>query len=348
MSVEYEMDKRDIMELVFLVLSFLAALIAVMTFGMGLMKYAARKNHTQFWEWAIMMTTVASVLALMAALMASEMTLRTGFSVVGIYLVMTAIGIIIVHTIKQSRNEDTKAYLKLTAILMTTALAAFATAFLVIDSNESPIREISETFGAEEAAPSERIPVTVASFVDGDTTRFNFNEENASFRYLLIDTPETNHPRIGAQPFGKEASARTRVLLSEASRIEVEFDEGPDRDHYGRYLAYIYADGEMVNETLVREGLAQVRYINPPNTKYLEQLEAAQAEAEAAGRGIWSLDHPYDSNVYQGGSSNDAEHQNMNFSNCTELRQVYPEGVEAGHPAYQLKMDGNRNGHACE
>ena len=36
------------------------------------------------------------------------------------------------------------------------------------------------------------------------------------------------------------------------------------------------------------------------------------------------------------------------FKNCTELRKVYPGGVRAGHPAYQSKMDRDKDGHACE
>ena len=37
-----------------------------------------------------------------------------------------------------------------------------------------------------------------------------------------------------------------------------------------------------------------------------------------------------------------------NFKNCTELRTVYPAGVAKGHPAYQSKMDRDKDGHACE
>jgi len=36
------------------------------------------------------------------------------------------------------------------------------------------------------------------------------------------------------------------------------------------------------------------------------------------------------------------------FKNCTELKKVYPDGVKKGHPAYQEKMDGDKDGHACE
>jgi beta-lactamase superfamily II metal-dependent hydrolase len=37
-----------------------------------------------------------------------------------------------------------------------------------------------------------------------------------------------------------------------------------------------------------------------------------------------------------------------NFQNCTELRKVYPKGVGKDHPAYQPKMDRDKDGWACE
>ena len=36
------------------------------------------------------------------------------------------------------------------------------------------------------------------------------------------------------------------------------------------------------------------------------------------------------------------------FSNCTELKKVYPKGVSSSHPAYQKKFDRDGDGHACE
>lgn len=53
-------------------------------------------------------------------------------------------------------------------------------------------------------------------------------------------------------------------------------------------MRYVYrGDGQMLNEVLVREGFAVVaRY--PPNLKYLDRLEAAEAGAAEAGRGLWS------------------------------------------------------------
>jgi micrococcal nuclease len=44
----------------------------------------------------------------------------------------------------------------------------------------------------------------------------------------------------------------------------------------------------MFNETLLREGYAQVATF-PPNTRYLNRFEEVQKEAREDGRGIWRL-----------------------------------------------------------
>lgn len=36
------------------------------------------------------------------------------------------------------------------------------------------------------------------------------------------------------------------------------------------------------------------------------------------------------------------------FANCTELRTKYPNGVASDHPAYQKKMDRDKDNFACE
>ncbi|PWZ59468.1 alpha/beta hydrolase, partial [Staphylococcus pseudintermedius] len=125
-----------------------------------------------------------------------------------------------------------------------------------------------------------------------------------TFRFLLIDTPETKHPRLGKQPFGQEASDRTAKLLKNANKIEVEFDVGRKQDKYHRYLAYIYVDGKMVNNILVKEGLAKVDYVYPPNTRYLSQLEKSQKAAKKAKLGIWSLNSAFEDEISENDTAN--------------------------------------------
>ncbi|EPH81105.1 hypothetical protein D927_01501, partial [Enterococcus faecalis 02-MB-BW-10] len=51
----------------------------------------------------------------------------------------------------------------------------------------------------------------------------------------------------------------------------------------------IFVDGMLLQETLVREGLARVAYVKKPNTKYLLELEEAQEKAKNESLGIWSI-----------------------------------------------------------
>ncbi|MED3554246.1 thermonuclease family protein [Cytobacillus praedii] len=74
----------------------------------------------------------------------------------------------------------------------------------------------------------------------------------------------------------------------DSGKLTIEFDLGDRVDKYGRLLAYVYMDGESVQEKLVEEGLARVAYVYPPNTRYLTEFEKAQQNAKDKNIGIWS------------------------------------------------------------
>ena len=66
---------------------------------------------------------------------------------------------------------------------------------------------------------NEKKTVKFDSCVDGDTANFIMNKEKIKVRFLAIDTPETKHPKKGAEPFGKEASNYTCNRLKNAKKI---------------------------------------------------------------------------------------------------------------------------------
>ncbi|GKV69438.1 hypothetical protein NCCP2716_19360 [Sporosarcina sp. NCCP-2716] len=151
------------------------------------------------------------------------------------------------------------------------------------------------------------IPVELVKTIDGDTIKILYEGKETNVRYLLIDTPETNHPRLGKQPFGEQAKQRNQELLN-SGKLEIEFDVGPRYDKNDRLLAYIYIDGESVQEKLLEEGLARVAYVYPPNTRHLDDYEKRQAVAKKKGIGIWTLDdyvtdRGFDSGTYPAGST---------------------------------------------
>ncbi|ELB03119.1 thermonuclease [Enterococcus faecalis] len=119
--------------------------------------------------------------------------------------------------------------------------------------------DINEKF-TQTISNDQRIPADFVRHVDGDTTVLKIDGKVQKVRFLLIDTPETVKPNTKVQPFGLEASKRTKELLSNASEITFEYDKGDKRDRYGRALgyAYIFVDETLLQKTLVSEGLARV------------------------------------------------------------------------------------------
>lgn len=132
--------------------------------------------------------------------------------------------------------------------------------------------------------------IEVVEVVDGDTIRIEWEGNEELVRYLLVDTPETNHPRLGKQPFGEEAKALNQEIVKNAT-VTLEFDIGERYDEYGRLLAYVYADGERVQDQLIEAGVARVAYVYPPNTRYLDELEKAQDRAKNSKAGIWAYEY---------------------------------------------------------
>lgn len=143
------------------------------------------------------------------------------------------------------------------------------------------------------------IRAVVVRVVDGDTFVARMaNGKEERVRMILVDTPETKHPRLGVQPFGPEASSFTKSQLT-GKTVTLEFDV-QERDKYGRLLAYVWLNHQNYNKLLIEKGLARVA-VFPPNTKYVDEFRAAQAVAQREKKGIWSIenyvtDHGYNSN----------------------------------------------------
>lgn len=130
----------------------------------------------------------------------------------------------------------------------------------------------------------------VERVVDGDTIivriQTNGQPSPARVRLLGIDTPESVKPNHPVEPWGLEAADFTRRFVSRGT-VQLRFDRRR-RDRYDRFLAYVYVEDRMLNEELVRAGLAQVRIYPGDSTMFQRRLQLAEQEAKQAGRGIWS------------------------------------------------------------
>ena len=128
--------------------------------------------------------------------------------------------------------------------------------------------------------------VSFGRCTDGDTAHFLIAGEDVTVRLLAIDTPETKHPTKGEEPYGKEASDYTCKMITDAQDIRLEYDPNAKEDKYGRILAWVFVDGELLQEKLVELGYAKVAYLYD-DYKYTELLLQAQEEAKNSKIGIW-------------------------------------------------------------
>lgn len=230
------------------------------------------------------------------------------------------------------------------------------------------------------------VNATVVKNIDGDTLKVKLeNGKEETVRFLLVDTPETKHPRLGVQPFGPEASAFTKKYASVGKQIQLELDVS-EREKYGRLLAYVWVDGQMLNRMLIDQGLARVAYVYAPNTKYVDYLREAQKKAQAAKKGIWSVEnYATDSGFDKGKAPKPAEkkqeaiapapkqeqqqpvqpkpeqkqpvqqqpNENLpqesgQFKSCKEAKAAGFSNIPKGHPAYSAKLDRDGDGIACD
>ena len=127
----------------------------------------------------------------------------------------------------------------------------------------------------------------VRRVIDGDTIELH---DGRRVRYLGIDTPEVRRRDgtrlvVDPEPFGKTATAFNRRLV-EGQRVRLELDV-QTHDRFGRLLAYVYVDGTMVNEELLRAGLAEPMILGP-NIRYELQFRALADHARRAAKGMWS------------------------------------------------------------
>lgn len=187
-----------------------------------------------------------------------------------------------------------------------------------------------------EQTNSTLLDAEVTKVVDGDTLHVIISGKKETIRLLLVDTPETVHPTKQVQPFGPEASNYMKEKLN-GEEIQVELGIG-ERDKYGRLLAYVYHDNQMINKLLLERGLARVAYVFEPNTKYIDEFNEIQKQAQNEQVGIWSLENYATENGFQ--DETQVEKDDTVNSGCLIKGNINSKGEKIYHtvqsPSYNV------------
>ncbi len=135
----------------------------------------------------------------------------------------------------------------------------------------------------------------VKKVYDGDTVVLSTGEH---LRYLGVDAPEIDH-QGGKSDFLAHEARELNAKLVQGKQIRLEFDQERN-DPHGRLLAYAFLEnGDMVNDLLVRKGLARV-LAKPPNLKHFSLLLDSQRRAMAQRVGIWQKEPEQPECYYMG------------------------------------------------
>jgi micrococcal nuclease len=128
----------------------------------------------------------------------------------------------------------------------------------------------------------------VDEVLDGDTLRVRTagSAESVTVRLIGIDAPERSHPSVGKEFFSDEAASRLSSLCR-GKTVLMETD-AEETDKYGRLLRYVFLpppDGRLLNEEMLRAGMARA-YTRFPFSRKSAFL-AAEGNARREGAGLW-------------------------------------------------------------
>jgi micrococcal nuclease len=127
------------------------------------------------------------------------------------------------------------------------------------------------------ASPDQKGPFLVKRVVDGDTIVL---ADGRRIRYIGINTPERG------EPLWKEARDYNAKKVG-GKLVTLEFGQVTE-DTYGRTLAYVSVEGEMINAALLQAGLAHLFVIE--QITYYHHFRRSQEEARTKQLGMWAPD----------------------------------------------------------
>lgn len=143
--------------------------------------------------------------------------------------------------------------------------------------------------------------------IDGDTTKFNYGSQYASFdvsgslstRYYGINTPEIAHSAgESPDPYGNEAKDFTASILNNSKHFIVQSISGYSlHETYGRMLGYVWVsnkenpepeDYQLLNYLIIKNGFSDASFIT----------RDAEYNSEMLYKGVSYIEFLYDAQNY--------------------------------------------------
>ncbi|BCS88937.1 thermonuclease family protein [Pseudodesulfovibrio sediminis] len=120
--------------------------------------------------------------------------------------------------------------------------------------------------------------VNFIKIIDGDSLLVEAGGRSLEVRLIGVDAPEFR------QEYGREAKEFS-LRFCFGQKLRLEFDKDL-LDRYGRVLAYVYKGDEMLNQAIIKAGLAIAVNVKP-NSRYYSRFKATEKQARKNKHGFW-------------------------------------------------------------
>jgi micrococcal nuclease len=134
----------------------------------------------------------------------------------------------------------------------------------------------------------------IVHMIDADSYMVMQNGQLSKIQLIGADAPETTFldGKKVRQCFGGEAKDLAANLFFKENRdVTLESDSAAgEKDIHGRELKYVYLeDGRMLNEELIKEGLARVYFDEDHVYSRHDSFETLQETAKNEDKGLWEV-----------------------------------------------------------
>lgn len=138
----------------------------------------------------------------------------------------------------------------------------------------------NSAYANEATIPEEKKEIKLVNCLSSTNSWYEVDGKIKRIRLLAFDPEDGN--------LNEEIDDYACNILKNAKKIEVEYDmKALEKDKYNRELAWIYVDGNLLQDILIKKGYGQVNYVKS-DYKYLDNLCASEKSAITAKLGIWN------------------------------------------------------------
>lgn len=140
------------------------------------------------------------------------------------------------------------------------------------------------SFGSDQPQRIEYVPAQVVEVIDMRTIIVEIDGETATVRYIGVEPLPLNS-------LWYDVGFLANQQLVANSEIVLEAD-GTDTDDFGRLLRYVYANNNMVNGLLIRNGIALPGERSDGLDRHYLRMQDWSEAAKLEGLGHWSNARP--------------------------------------------------------